>query len=99
MSNDNTSPKKLSGQTTSVEGLDDAACSPSFRRVVQIQIAPAIATDGSSYSRDYIYALCDDGTMWTRRIPDGEWNEISGIPLLENETAHLTAEKGTENEK
>ena len=30
MSNDNTSPKKLSGQTTSVEGLDDADCSPSF---------------------------------------------------------------------
>lgn len=73
-----------SEKTLALAGLPDTACSPSFRRVVQIQIAPAIATDGSSYSRDYIYALCDDGTMWTRRIPDGEWTKISGIPFLEN---------------
>lgn len=79
-----TMKKQPDNQTAPEPPLDDAACSPNFRRVIQIQIAPAIATDGSSYSRDYIYALCDDGTMWTRIMPDGDWAEISGIPLLEN---------------
>ena len=46
------------------------------RRVIQIAVAPAFED-----SPEYVYALCDDGTMWWLPGPVAEaWRGIPDVP-------------------
>lgn len=47
------------------------------RRIVQIAVDPTTA-DGIA---PVIYALCDDGSLWSRHdLPGKAWERLPGVP-------------------
>lgn len=50
------------------------------RKIIQIAIDPAPDCGSSSI----IYALCDDGTVWSRTdIPGKKWSQMEDVPQHE----------------
>lgn len=49
-----------------------------MRKVIQIAVAPANVT----YAEDTLYALCDDGSIYSLYIfsSDDEWRSVQPIP-------------------
>lgn len=46
------------------------------RKIVQI----AVCHDGAKDENPFIYALCDDGTVWELFHHDRSWNALPEIP-------------------
>lgn len=47
---------------------------PDQRKVIQIE------TYKDHRETLYLFVLCDDGSMWTRKDYRGEWVEVDGVP-------------------
>lgn len=46
------------------------------RKIIQIAIDPALELSSS-----VVYALCSDGTIWSRTdVPGREWSQMEGVP-------------------
>ena len=50
------------------------------RQIIQFQVTRYQSVDGSL---DYLYVLCNDGTMWRRELPTAPWYRLSTDELRE----------------